>query len=466
MVKGNLLIVDDHKNVLKALLHLLEQDFSTIHTATNPNLIPNFIRDFKIDVVLLDMNYSAGINTGNEGMYWLEQILHSDPDIAVVLITAYGDVELAVKAVKKGATDFVLKPWDNEKLIATLKSSFKLRESRLEIKELRNKQVHLTRNIEKRYDPLISSSSGMSEVLATIRKVARTNTNVLILGENGTGKELMAHEIHKQSDCADEIFVSVDMGALSETLFESEIFGHTKGAFTDAREDRPGRFEIANGGTLFLDEIGNLSLPLQAKLLAVLQNHQVFRLGSNTPIPIDIRLICATNKDLSNQIHLNLFREDLYYRINTIEIEIPPLRERGEDILQLTDYFIKKYCKKYQKPLVKISTRSRDKLLNYNWPGNVRELQHIIEKVVILSDSEILKPEDLIFSSTKPKPTGTREPKTLKEIEKQAIREAVENNHGSILKAAEELGLTRQTVYNKLLKYDLDKNLTTNIRKK
>ena len=458
--------MDDHKNVLKALLHLLEQDFSSIHTATNPNLIPNLISDFKIDVVLLDMNYSAGINTGNEGMYWLEQILHSDPDIAVVLITAYGDVELAVKAVKKGATDFVLKPWDNEKLIATLKSAFKLRKSRLEIKELRNKQIHLTRNIEKRYDPLISSSSGMSEVLATIRKVARTNTNVLILGENGTGKELVAYEIHKQSDRADEIFVSVDMGSLSETLFESEIFGHTKGAFTDAREDRAGRFEIANGGTLFLDEIGNLSLPLQAKLLAVLQNHQVFRLGSNTLIPIDIRLICATNKDLSNQIHLNLFREDLYYRINTIEIEIPPLRERGEDIFQLTDYFLKKYCKKYQKPLVKISTRSRDKMLNYNWPGNVRELQHIIEKVVILSDSDILKPEDLIFSSTKPKPTETRKPITLKEIEKQAINEALENNHGSILKAAEELGLTRQTVYNKLLKYGLEKNLTTNIQKK
>ena len=460
------MIVDDHNNVLKALLHLLEQDFPSIHTATNPNLIPNLIRDFKIDVVLLDMNYSAGINIGNEGMYWLEQILNSDPDIAVVLITAYGDVELAVKAVKNGATDFVLKPWDNEKLIITLKSAFKLRESRLEIKELRNKQVHLTRNIEKGYNPLISSSSGMSEVLATIRKVARTNTNVLILGENGTGKELVAHEIHKQSDKADEIFVSVDMGSLSESLFESEIFGHTKGAFTDAREDRVGRFEIANGGTLFLDEIGNLSLPLQAKLLAVLQNHQVFRLGSNTPIPIDIRLICATNKDLSNQIHLNLFREDLYYRINTIEIEIPPLRERGEDILELTDYFLKKYCIKYQKSLVKISTRSRDKLLNYNWPGNVRELQHIIEKVVILSDSEILKPEDLIFSTTKPKPTETRKPVTLKEIEKQAIREAMENNHGSILKVAKELGLTRQTVYNKLLKYDLDKNLTTNIRKK
>ena len=458
--------MDDHKNVVKALLHLLEQDFSSIHTATNPNLIPNLIRDFKIDVVLLDMNYSAGLNTGNEGIYWLEQILHIDPDIAVVLITAYGDVELAVKAVKKGATDFVLKPWDNEKLIATLKSAFKLRESRLEIKELRNKQIHLTRNIEKRYDPLISSSSGMREILATIRKVAKTKTNVLILGENGTGKELVAHEIHKQSDRADEIFVSVDMGSLSETLFESEVFGHTKGAFTDAREDRSGRFEIANGGTLFLDEIGNLSLPLQAKLLAVLQNHQVFRLGSNTPIPIDIRLICATNKDLSNQVHLNLFREDLYYRINTIEIEIPPLRKRGEDILQLTDYFLRKYCKKYQKPLVKISTRSRDKLLNYNWPGNVRELQHIVEKVVIMSDSDILKPEDLIFSSTKPKSTGTGNPKTLKEIEKQAINEALENNHGSILKAAEELGLTRQTVYNKLLKYGLENNFTTNTHKK
>lgn len=466
MVKGNLLIVDDHKNVLNALVHLLDHDFSLIQTATNPNLIPNLIHEFKIDVVLLDMNYSSGTNTGNEGIYWLEQILQYDPDIAVILITAYGDVELAVKAVKKGATDFVLKPWDNDKLIVTLQSAFKLRKSRLEIKRLRNKQAHLTQNVEKKHDPLIGSSACMNRVFSTIHKVARTNTNVLILGENGTGKEMVAYEIHKQSDRCNEIFVTVDMGSLSESLFESEIFGHVKGAFTDALEDRPGRFEIASGGTLFLDEIGNLSLPMQAKLLTVLQNHEVFHLGSNTPIPIDIRLVAATNRDLHEQINLNLFREDLYYRINTIEIEIPPLRERGDDIIHLADFFLKKYCNKYKKPLVKISTRSMDKLMNYNWPGNVRELQHIIEKAVILSDSNILKPEDLIFSNTRPKSTDTKSPRTLKEIEEQAISEALENNNGSVSKAAKELGLTRQTVYNKLLKFGLEKHIITNIREK
>ncbi len=466
MIKANLLIVDDHKNVIKALVHLLEQEFSGIHTSTNPNLIPGLIHEHKIDLVLLDMNFAAGISSGNEGIYWLEQILQIDPDTGVVLITAYGDVELAVRAVKKGAVDFVLKPWDNEKLITTLKSAYKLRQSKLEIRELRNKQVHLTRNIERSYDPLIGSSSVMTEVFAIIEKVAGTKTNVLITGENGTGKELVAHEIHRQSDRTDEIFVSVDMGSLSESLFESEVFGHVKGAFTDAREERPGRFEIASGGTLFLDEIGNLSLPLQVKLLAVLQNHQVFRLGSNTPIPIDIRLICATNRDLKELIHRNLFREDLYYRINTIEIEIHPLRERGEDILRLTDFFIRKYCQKYQKPLVKIPERSMDMLMNHSWPGNVRELQHTIEKAVILSDSDILNPDDLILSVRKPGRATTRTPLTLEEMEKQAIRDALEHHHGSISKTAEELGLTRQTVYNKLVKYGLNKQFKPNTRKK
>jgi len=466
MVKANLLIVDDHKNVIKALVHLLEQEFSGIHTATNPNLIPGLIHEHKIDLVLLDMNFAAGINSGNEGIYWLEQILQIDPDIAVVLITAYGDVELAVRAVKKGAVDFVLKPWDNEKLITTLKSAYKLRQSKLQIRELRNKQVHLTRNLERSYDPMIGSSLVMTKVFDTIEKVAGTQTNVLITGENGTGKELVAYEIHKKSDRTDEIFVTVDMGSLSESLFESEVFGHVKGAFTDAREDRPGRFEIATGGTLFLDEIGNLSLPLQAKLLSVLQNQQVFRLGSNTPIPIDIRLICATNRDLKELIHRNLFREDLYYRINTIEIGIPPLRERGEDILRLTDFFLRKYCQKYQKPLVKIPERSLNKLMNHRWPGNVRELQHTIEKAVILSDSDVLNPDDLILSGRKPEQAGTRTPLTMEEIEKQAIQDALDYHSGSISKTAEELGLTRQTVYNKLVKYGLEKPFTPNTRKK
>lgn len=466
MIKANLLIVDDHKNVIKALVHLLEQEFSGIHTSTNPNLIPGLIREHKIDLVLLDMNFAAGISSGNEGIYWLEQILQTDPDIAVVLITAYGDVELAVRAVKKGAIDFILKPWDNEKLITTLKSAYKLRQSKLQILSLRNKQAHLTRNLERSYDPLIGSSSAMREVFATIEKVAGTNTNVLITGENGTGKELVAHELHRQSDRTDEIFVPVDMGSLSESLFESEVFGHVKGAFTDAREDRPGRFEIASGGTLFLDEIGNLSLPLQAKLLSVLQNQQVIRLGSNTPTSIDIRLVSATNRDLKELINRNLFREDLYYRINTIEIHIPPLRERGDDILRLTNFFIQKYCQKYQKALVKIPERSIGKLMKHSWPGNVRELQHTIEKAVILSDSDVLNPDVLILSGNEPAKAGTRVPLTLEEIEKQALQNVLEYHRGSISKTAEELGLTRQTIYNKLVKFGLDKSPTLKTRKK
>lgn len=466
MVNANLLIVDDHRNVLKALVHLLEQEFSNIHSSTNPNLIPDLIREHKIDLILLDMNFAAGINTGNEGIYWLEQIRKIDSDIAVVLITAYGDVELAVKAVKSGASDFILKPWDNEKLIITLKSAFNLRKSRLEVRDLKKKHNHLTKNIERNYDPLVGSSPGMTDLFGTIGKVARTNTNVLITGENGTGKELVAHEIHKQSDRAQEIFVSVDLGSLSESLFESEVFGHTKGAFTDAHEDRPGRFEIASGGTLFLDEISNLSLPLQAKLLAVLQNHQVFRLGSNTPIPIDIRLICATNRNLKDQINQNLFREDLFYRINTIEIEVPPLRDRGDDILRLANYFLKKYCEKYRKNQMKVSSGSVEKLVSYSWPGNVRELQHIIEKAVILSDTDVLQPKDLILSDYQSLPAGTRASRTLEEIEKQAISEALDYHLGSISKTAEELGLTRQTVYNKLVKYNLEKQYITNNRKK
>ena len=343
MEKGTLLIVDDHKNVLKALVQLLETEFESVVSTANPNLIPALVTENSIDVVLLDMNFSAGLNRGDEGLFWLQKILDYDRDIIIILITAYGDVELAVKAMKMGANDFILKPWDNEKLLATMKSAYKLRQFRLEIKNLRNKQIHLNRDIDRYYDQLIGSSKVMLHVYKTIQKVASTGTNVLLLGENGTGKELIAREIHRQSQRANEIFVTVDMGSLSESLFESEIFGHMKGAFTDAKEDRPGRFEIASGGTLFLDEIGNLSLAMQSKLLAVLQNHMVTRIGSNNPVEIDFRLICATNKDIKMLIGENLFREDLYFRINTIEIEIPPLRERDEDILLLAEYYLKKY---------------------------------------------------------------------------------------------------------------------------
>jgi len=455
MEKGTLLIVEDHKNVLKALVQLLEPEFKSVLSAANPNLVPGLITEKSIDVVLLDMNFSAGLNRGDEGIFWLKKILGHDKDIIVVMITAYGDVDLAVQAMKIGATDFILKPWDNEKLLATMKSAYKLRQSRLEIKSLRNKQTHLNRDIDRHYDILIGSSKAMLQVYKTIQKVASTQTNVLLLGENGTGKELVAREIHRLSQRADEIFMSVDMGSLSESLFESEIFGHAKGAFTDAKEDRAGRFEIASGGTLFLDEIGNLSVAMQAKLLAVLQNHTVTRLGSNIPVDIDIRLICATNRDLKMLISENLFREDLYYRINTIEIQVPPLRERGEDILLLTEYFLRRYCEKYRRPPMKISGKAIDVLMKYKWPGNIRELMHVIEKSVIMSDSNVLKPEDILFSQLKAPSMQVQKPMAYKEIEELAIKDALERNRGNVSEAAKELGLSRQTVYNKIVKYNL-----------
>ncbi len=455
MEKGTLLIVDDHKNVLKALVQLLEPEFKSVVSAANPNLVPGLIAEKSVDVVLLDMNFSAGLNRGDEGIFWLKKILGHDKDIVVIMITAYGDVELAVQAMKMGATDFILKPWDNEKLLATMKSAYKLRQFRLEIRNLKNKQVHLNRDVDRHYDILIGSSQAMLDVYKTIQRVAATQTNILLLGENGTGKELVAHEIHRLSQRAGEIFISVDMGSLSESLFESEIFGHMKGAFTDAKEDRAGRFEIASGGTLFLDEIGNLSVAMQAKLLAVLQNHMVTRLGSNIPVNIDIRLICATNKDMKMLISEHLFREDLYYRINTIEIVIPPLRERGEDILLLTEYFLKRYCEKYDRSSMKISGKSIDKLMKYRWPGNIRELKHTIEKAVILNDSDILKPEDILFSQLRAPSRQVQKPVTFKEVEKQAIKDALERNRGNVSEASEELGLSRQTVYNKIVKYNL-----------
>ncbi len=441
--------------MLKALVQLMEPVFEPVFSTTNPNLIPDLLIENSIDVVLLDMNFSAGLNRGDEGIFWLKKILDHDKDIIVVMITAYGDVELAVKAMKLGATDFILKPWDNEKLLATMKSAFNLRQSRLEIKNLRNKQIHLNRDIDRHYDMLIGSSRAMLNVYKTIQKVASTQTNVLLLGENGTGKELVAREIHRKSQRANEIFVSVDMGSLSESLFESEIFGHVKGAFTDAKEDRAGRFEIASGGTLFLDEIGNLSVAMQAKLLAVLQNYTVTRLGSNNPVNIDIRLICATNKDMKKLINENLFREDLYYRINTIEIDIPPLRERDEDILLLTEYFLRIYCEKYNRSPMKISNKSIGVLMKYKWPGNIRELKHTIEKAVIMCDSNVLKPEDILFSQLKVPSVPVQKPMAFKEIEKQAVKNALEKNRGNVSEAAKELGLSRQTVYNKIVKYDL-----------
>ena len=454
-MNGKLLIVDDHKQVLKALIQLLEPEFESVTGISNPNQIISCINKEEYDVILLDMNFSAGVNTGNEGIYWLNRILKSDPLASVVMITAYSDVNLAVKAIKEGATDFVVKPWDNNKLIVTMQTAFKLRQSKIENKKLRDRQKQINKGIIKKDGPLIGKSQAMEKVLKVLNKVARTDANVLVLGENGTGKELIVKEIHNNSHRADEIFISIDIGSITESLFESEMFGHVKGAFTDAREDKTGWFETASGGTLFLDEIGNLSLTMQSKLLTAIQNRVIYKVGSKTPIPFDIRLVCATNKSLEELVSKNLFREDLYYRINTIVIEIPPLRDRGEDIVLLAEHFLKEYAGKYEKFYLKFSSKTLDKLMKYNWPGNVRELRHTIEKAVILCDSDVLMPEDFIISHSIQQTSLQQKPITFAEIEKQALQIALNNNNGSVLKASKELEIARQTMYNKMQKYNL-----------
>lgn len=454
MPKGNILIVDDNKSVLSALEILLSGEFDQVTCLSNPNLITTELRKNQYHLVLLDMNFKAGVNTGNEGIFWLNQIKESHPEISVVLITAYGDVELAVKALKSGATDFILKPWDNTKLLATIRSAIQLSMSREEVKQLRQKEKELKKVINRDEKFIIGSSPELMQVLKIVRKVAKTDTNVLITGENGTGKELIAREIHRLSGRKDEMLVGVDMGAVSESLFESELFGHVKGAFTDARENRPGKFEVANKGTLFLDEIGNLSFHLQAKLLAAIQNRVITRIGSNQPIPVDIRLICATNKNLPELVEKGLFREDLLYRINTIQVEVPPVRDRGNDILVLADFFLKKYAYKYDKPTLRLNNQAQEKLLKYYWPGNIRELEHSIEKAVILSENNILKADDFFLRPV----TGIKtETDTLKleEMEKRMIILALEKNPGNVTAAAEQLGITRQTLYNKMKKFKI-----------
>lgn len=453
--KRKLLIVDDNKNVLIALSRLLEMEFDDVHTASNPNLIPGMLRAHLYDIILLDMNYSAGVNTGNEGLFWMQEILTIDPNAIIIPITAYGDLDLAVRAVKEGATDFVVKPWDNDKLLATLNAAYNLRLSKLKVESLKDKQKSLVENIDKKFSNIIGSSSAMQEIHRTIKKVAGTDANILILGENGTGKELVAREIHRQSKRKNEILVSVDMGSLSESLFESEMFGYEKGAFTDAKEKRKGRFEIASEGTLFLDEIANLSLSMQAKLLTALQNRTFTRIGANTPKEFDTRLICATNKDLHEMISNGLFREDLFFRINTIEITIPPLRDRDNDILELTDFFFNNFKTKNDKNTLKINEDTFDALMNYHWPGNIRELKHTIEKAVILCDSDTLKPDDLYLPKQITSESSENEIMTFDEIEKQGILKALERNRGNVLKTAKELNIARQTLYNKIQKHKL-----------
>ncbi len=455
MSKGNILVVDDNRNVLLAIEMLLSQEFDRVSTISSPNLLISELRQNQYNLVLLDMNFKSGANTGNEGIYWLQRIREDHPDISVVLMTAYGDVELAVRALKAGATDFVLKPWDNTKLLATVRSAIHLNLSRREIKDLRQREKELKTSINRYDKEIIGSSKPFAEMLKTVEKVATTDTNVLITGENGTGKELIARRIHQLSGRSQELMVSVDMGAVSGTLFESELFGHVKGAFTDARENRTGKIELANKGSLFLDEIANLPLSLQPKLLAALQNRVITRVGSNETVPVDIRLISATNRNPARMVAEGLFREDLLYRINTISIEIPPLRSRTSDIPLLAGYFLKKYSEKYGKNPIEISERAMERMVRHSWPGNVRELEHTVEKAVILNESGRITETDLFSGSASgylPDPGDTL---NLVEIEKKVIMTAIERNQGNIKAAAEKLGITRQTLYNKMQKYGI-----------
>ncbi|MDQ2180025.1 sigma-54 dependent transcriptional regulator [Marinifilum sp. D714] len=451
---GNILIVDDHKRIRISLQMLLQDEFDTVNVLSNPKSLLSELQDNSYDIILLDMNFSAGVNTGNEGLFWMNEILKYDPDLAVVLLTAYGDVELAVTAVKKGATDFVLKPWDNNKLISTLKSALSLRQSKKKIQKLETDKQDLTRELNQNKSEMIGRSTVMMNLRKLLQKVAVTDANVLVLGEHGTGKELIAREIHQQSNRSNKPMVSVDMGAMSESLFESELFGHVKGAFTDAREDRQGRFELASGGTIFLDEIGNLSLAMQAKLLSVLQNREVIRVGDHQTRSIDIRLVCATNKNLQEMVAEGTFREDLLYRINTIQVDVPALRDRTSDIALLAEYFLMKYATKYHKRPLTYTDEALVKLQNYPWPGNVRELQHAVEKAVILSEGNRITKEDFLL---KQNTTQTRSipPLSFVDMEKQMILTALERHEGNLTHMARELGVTRPTLYHKIKKYDL-----------
>jgi two-component system, NtrC family, response regulator HydG len=451
-----ILIIDDDEDVLLAAKLFLKQHIKAVHTDKDPNNLPRLLKNETYDLVLLDMNFSRDATSGKEGFYWLNKILEMDPSVAVVLITAYGDIELAVQGIKEGATNFLLKPWDNKKLLATITATLEVNRSKKELQDMRSKQKFLMEQGDQPYSQIIGQSPGLMAVLATVQKVAVTDANVLILGENGTGKEVIARAIHRASTRKDEVFISVDLGAISETLFESELFGYKKGAFTDAKEDRAGRFEAANKGTIFLDEIGNLSMPLQSKLLSVLQNRKVVRLGSVKEIPIDVRLVCATNMPLYQMVEENKFRQDLMYRINTVEIHLPPLRERVEDIPLLVNHFLEIYCKKYKMPMKRLHAATMKRLEKHHWPGNIRELQHAVERAVIMSDSNVLQPNDFFLSQQeKEEPSLAEDDHNLEATEKMLIRRVIDKHGGNISKAAKELGITRASLYRRLEKYDI-----------
>jgi two-component system, NtrC family, response regulator HydG len=452
--KSRILIVDDNNELLAGLKLFLSPHAEEVVTLRNPNLILSTLQPSSFDLVLLDMNFSAGVNTGNEGLYWMKRIQESDPSIAIVMITGYGDIELAVRAIKDGAVDFVQKSWDEEKVLSSVLTALKIRESRMEIKTLTHQKQHLQKLASPENTICLGKSPAMQSVFQTIKKVADTDANILILGENGTGKEVIARQIHRLSARSEEIFVTVDLATLSETLFESELFGYKRGAFTDAVADKSGHLEVAEGGTLFLDEIGNLSMPAQAKILSVIQNREFTPLGSVKKVPVNVRLISATNKDLSAMVEEGSFRQDLLYRLNTIQIELPPLRERKEDIPDLADFFMKHYAGKYAKNIKGIAAPALKSLTNHSWPGNVRELQHALEKAVILTNGPELVADDFSLGNSRRTALET-DSFNLEENEKLLIARAIEKHKGNLSHTAKSLGINRSTLYEKIRRYGL-----------
>lgn len=451
---GKILIVDDNEDVLFALNLLLEPYTEKIKVATTPDRIEYFMTTFHPDLILLDMNFSRDAISGQEGFESLKQILQIDPQAIVIFMTAYADTDKAVRAIKAGATDFIPKPWEKDKLLATLTSGMRLRQSQQEVSILK-KQVEVLSGQNTSENDIIGESSVMQEVFTTINKLSNTDANILILGENGTGKDVIARLIYRCSPRYGKPFVTIDLGSIPEQLFESELFGFEKGAFTDAKKSKAGRMEVATNGTLFLDEIGNLSLPMQSKLLTAIEKRQISRLGSTQTVPIDVRLICATNADIRQMVEDGNFRQDLLYRINTIEIHIPPLRERGNDIILLAEHFLDRYTRKYKKEIHGLTREAKNKLLKYAWPGNVRELQHTIERAVILGDGSMLKPENFLFHTTSKQKKEEEVVLNLEQLERQAIEKALRISNGNISRAAEYLGITRFALYRKLEKLGL-----------
>lgn len=452
---GNILLADDDEFVLLSLKVLLEPHFRSVVTTNNPERIPALLDRDQYDVVVLDMNFRQGDTTGNQGLFWLRKILTLSPDTQIILLTAYADIHVAVESIREGALDFIVKPWQNEKLLTTVKAANTLSQEKRKLKQLKTQQKSIVSALEPPYEPLLGESELMVEIKRIITKVAPTEAEVLILGANGTGKEVIAREIHRQSKRAEAVFMAVDVGSLTESIFESELFGHRKGAFTDAKEDRVGRFEAAAGGTLLLDEIGNLSLSLQSKLLTVLQHKKIIRVGTNEPIDVDVRILCATNANLTAMVKEGKFREDLLYRINTVEINVPSLSERPADIPIVAEYFLKKLAAKYHKPGLHFSNDATVWLKKYTWPGNIRELQHTVERAVILCEGTAINPGDFSSAGKQPGEDLSFDSLNLEKLEEWAIRKALAKYDGNVSHAAEELGLSRGALYRRIEQYGI-----------